>query len=149
LETLECERQLRLLTEAIPQQIWRANADGEIEYCNHDLVEFTGRSIDALHGEDLFESFHVADLPMFRRRWNAARLTGTEFEVESRARDAIGNYRRFLIRGIPQHSASGEVSCWYGVHIDIEELYRAEHRVAACELKRLEIHCGKRFIASR
>jgi K+-sensing histidine kinase KdpD len=68
LETLGRERQLRLLTEAIPQQIWRANANGGIEDCNRDLVEFTGRSIDALHGEELFESFNVADLPMFRRR---------------------------------------------------------------------------------
>jgi len=133
LETLERERQLRLLTEAIPQQIWRANANGEIEYCNHDLIEFTGRSIDALNGEELFAAFHVSDLPTFRRRWNAARLTGTDFEVESRVRDAIGNYRWFLIRGIPQHTASGEVSSWYGVHIDIEERYRAEQALRVAQ----------------
>ena len=133
LETLERERQLRLLTEAIPQQIWRANAIGEIEYCNHDLIEFTGRSIETLHGEELFSIFHVSDLPIFRRSWNAARRTGSDFEVESRVRDAIGNYRWFLIRGIPQHTASGEVSCWYGVHIDIEERYRAEQALRVAQ----------------
>ncbi len=134
LETLERERQLRLLTEAIPQQIWRANANGQIEYCNHDLIEFTGRSIDALCGEQLFRSFHVSDLPIFRRRWNEARLAGTGFEVESRVRDAIGNYRWFLVRGIPQHTAGGEVSSWYGVHIDIEERYRAEQALRVAQV---------------
>jgi PAS domain S-box-containing protein len=133
LETLERERQLRLLTEAIPQQIWRANANGEIEYCNHDFIEFTGRSIDALNGEDFFAIFHVSDLPIFRRSWNAARLNGTNFEVESRVRDAAGDYRWFLIRGIPQRTASGEVSCWYGVHIDIEERYRAEQALRVAQ----------------
>jgi len=48
-------------------------------------------------------------------------------------RDAIGNYRWFLIRGIPQHTASGEVSCWYGVHIDIEERYRAEQALRVAQ----------------
>ncbi len=133
LETLERERQLRLLTEAIPQQIWRANANGQIEYCNHDLSEFTGRSIETLHGEEFLSIFHVSDLSIFRRSWNTARRTGTHFEVESRVRDAIGNYRWFLIRGIPQHTTNGEVSCWYGVHIDIEERYRAEQALRVAQ----------------
>jgi PAS domain S-box-containing protein len=133
LETLERERQLRLLTEAIPQQIWRANANGAIEYCNRDLIEFTGRSIEKLQGEELFAIFHASDLPIVRRTWNSARRTGTHFEVESRVRDAGGNYRWFLIRGIPQRTANGEVSSWYGVHIDIEERYRAEQALRVAQ----------------
>ena len=133
LETRERERQLRLLTEAIPQQIWRANANGEIEYCNHDLTDFTGRSMETLCGEGFFSILHVTDLPIFRRSWNAARFAGIDFEVESRVRDAVGNYRWFLIRGIAQHTASGEVSCWYGVHIDIEERYRAEQALRVAQ----------------
>ena len=35
LEIKESERQLRILTEAIPQQIWRTDPRGCIEYCNH------------------------------------------------------------------------------------------------------------------
>ncbi len=132
-EALERERQLRFLTEAIPQQIWRANANGEIEYCNRDLIEYTGRSIESLRGEEFFSIFHVSDVPIFRRSWNAARRTGDDFEVEARVRDAIGNYRWFLIRGIHQQMASGEVSCWYGVQIDIEERYRAEQALRVAQ----------------
>ena len=38
IEIKESERQLRILTEAIPQQIWRTDVAGSIEYCNHHLV---------------------------------------------------------------------------------------------------------------
>jgi len=128
-ETLERERQLRLLTEAIPQQIWRADAEGEIEYCNRDLVEFTGKSIESLHGEEFYSIFHPFDVPRFRESWSAARLEGAQFEIEARVQDTDENYRWFLIRGVPQHTADGKIACWYGVHIDIEERYRAEQAI--------------------
>lgn len=126
LETLERERQLRLLTEAIPQQIWRADPDGRIEYCNQDLVKFTGRSNEDLCGGEFLSIFHQSDAPVFASTLNAARATGTRFEIEARVHDAAGNFRWFLIRGIPQFTASGEIASWYGVHIDIEERHRAE-----------------------
>jgi PAS domain S-box-containing protein len=127
LETLERERQLRLLTEAIPQQIWRADANGHIEYCNQDLVNFTGESHDNLCGGSFLTIFHSIDASVFQRTWEIARSTGTRFEIEARVHDARGNFRWFLIRGIPQYTASGEIASWYGVHIDIEERHHAEH----------------------
>ena len=126
LETLERERQLRLLTEAIPQQIWRADADGRIEYCNQDLVKFTGKSNEDSCGVKFLSIFHPSDAPVFASTLNAARATGTRFEMEARVHDAAGNFRWFLVRGIPQYTASGEIASWYGVHIDIEERHRAE-----------------------
>lgn len=45
LEIKESERQLRILTEAIPQQIWRADAKGAIEYCNQHLRDYLGAKI--------------------------------------------------------------------------------------------------------
>ncbi len=125
-ETLERERQLRLLTEAIPQQIWRANSKGEIDYCNRDLIKFTGQDTRMLIGDNFLTILHPSDANTFRRSWDAAQRSGTQFEVESRVRSAHGDYRWFIIRGIPQHTADGKVGCWYGVHIDIEERYRAE-----------------------
>ena len=126
LETLERERQLRLLTEAIPQQIWRAGADGRIEHCNQDLVKFTGKSINDLYGGKFLSIFHPSDAPVFASTLNGARATGIRFEIEARVNDAAGNFRWFLIRGIPQYTASGEIASWYGVHIDIEDRRRAE-----------------------
>ena len=133
LETLERERQLRSLTEAIPQQIWRANSNGEIEYCNRDLIKFTGRGAGTLIGGKFFEILHPSDANIFRQEWEAAQRSGAQFETESRVRNSDGDYRRFLIRGIPQYTADGEVACWYGLHIDIEQRHRAEEALRVAQ----------------
>jgi C4-dicarboxylate-specific signal transduction histidine kinase len=54
-------------------------------------------------------------------------------------REAAGGYRWFLIRGNPQLGANGEIICWYGVLIDIEEQERTQQAllIAQDNLSRL------------
>ena len=139
LEITERERQLRLLTEAIPQQIWRTDANGAVEYCNRNLVEYVGMDTGDLRGQVLFSCLHPEDTALFYQSWSAARLVKEKFEVEARVRASNGAYRWFLIRSNPQLSANGEVKCWYGVHIDVEDQRRAQQEllVAQDDLARL------------
>jgi PAS domain S-box-containing protein len=127
-EILERERQLKLLTESIHQQIWSANANGKIEYCNRDLLEYTGKDLEDLEGEAFFSIFHADDALPFRESWETARSSIGLFELQARVRGANGKYRLFLVRGIPQRTSQGEVARWYGVHIDIEDQQRAQQR---------------------
>lgn len=129
-EILESERQLRLLTEAIPQQIWRAGAAGEIEYCNQHLLEYLGRSAEELRGGGFFAILHPEDEPLFRLEWREALGSGRNFETEVRIRGAAGGYRWFLVRSLPQRTESGAIARWYGTHIDIEEQHRAQQELA-------------------
>jgi len=129
LEIAERERQLRLLTEAIPQQIWAADVQGRIEYCNHDLLEHLGKTPRELQGEAFFTVLHPEDAALFREGWDAARNSGGRFEVQVRIRGANGGYRWFLVRGVPQRSTSGEILRWYGVHIDVEDQHRSQERL--------------------
>jgi len=124
---VESERQLRLLTEAIPQQIWRAAADGTIEYCNQHLLQYTGRTADGMTGDQFLSVIHRDDRDEFCEAWANAVNSEIEFEDECRICGADGQYRWFLIRSIPQFSAGGLIVRWYGTHIDIEKRHRAEH----------------------
>jgi PAS domain S-box-containing protein len=126
LEIQESERQLRLLTEAIPQQIWRTDAAGRIEYCNNDLRIYTGRTMESLSDEMFFQIFHPEDEPLFRQEWRAALLRGSKFEVEARVRAANGAYRWFLVRSTPQRAEDQRVERWYGIHIEVEQQHRAQ-----------------------
>jgi len=128
-EILERERQLRLLAEAIPQQIWSADASGSIEYCNRDLLAYIGKETKDLHGEAFFTIFHPEDASPFREGWEAARTGVGNFEVQARIRGSNGLYRWFLARGIPQRSADGKIVRWYGVHVDIEDQQRTQQRL--------------------
>lgn len=132
-ELAERERQLRLLTEAIPQQIWRTDAQGEIEYCNRNLVDFVGRDTNELRGESFFGILHPEDAALFKERWTEARATCARFEMQARVKSQAGPYRWFLIRGNPQLNTEGRVQCWYGVHIDIEEQQRAQYSLAVAQ----------------
>ena len=139
LEIKESERQLRLLTEAIPQQIWRADGTGHIEYCNHHLCDYVGASKKAMQGEAFFNFLNPEDEPLFRQGWQTALASGSRFEVEARVRGADGVYRWFLVRSIPQRSVNGQIACWYGIHIDVEEQHRAQQSLmlAQSDLSRL------------
>jgi PAS domain S-box-containing protein len=123
-EIQQSEHQLRLLTEAIPQQIWRADAQGSIEYVNHNLREFLGIPEDALLGDRLFGAIHPQDASLVHNSWTHALNAGTPFEVQARILGADAGYRWFLIRAFPQRSENGEISRWYGLHIDIESRQR-------------------------
>jgi PAS domain S-box-containing protein len=125
-EIQESERQLRLLTEAIPQQIWRADGAGRIEHCNQHLRDYTGMNVTDLAGEAFFQILHPEDAQLYLQGWRDAVMMGGLFEEEARVRRADGTYRWFLARSIPQRSAEGAIACWYGTHIDIEEQHRAQ-----------------------
>ena len=133
-EIQESERRLRTLTEAIPQQIWSAGADGEIDYCNNHLLEYTGHAPDELNGEEFFRILHPEDEPTFRESWAASRESAEKLEGEWRVKGGDGEYRWFLVRSVPQRSGAGrEVGRWYGTHIDIEERRRAERALVEAQ----------------
>ena len=133
LEITERERQLRLLTEVIPQQIWATDAKGDIEYCNHDLLTHVGKTVDELRCEGLISILHPEDAPLFRQIWTAARSSGERFELQVRIQGANGTYRWFLMRGVPQLTMSGEVRRWYCVHIDVDDQHRSQERLSSAK----------------
>jgi PAS domain S-box-containing protein len=132
-EIQESERQLRVLTDAIPQQIWSATPDGSVQYCNQHLLTFVGRAMEEINGEKFFSIVHSEDLDLFREAWATAFASKSRFEGEWRIRGADGHYRWFLVRGVPQESSDGQIARWYGTHIEIEERHRAEQALIAAQ----------------
>jgi len=93
-----------LLTEVIPQQIWRADIYGRIELCNRHLLDYIGGLANSLRGGSFFRILHPEDAPGFGQAWEAALAGGGRFEAEARVQSGNGVYRWFLIRAIPQFS---------------------------------------------
>jgi PAS domain S-box-containing protein len=95
-----------MLTEAIPQQIWRTDASGCIEYCNQHLCDYLGRRAEELQGEAFFSVIHPEDKPLFRQGWQAALANAGMFEIEVRVRGTEGIYHWFLVRSVPKMAKS-------------------------------------------
>jgi PAS domain S-box-containing protein len=133
LDIQESERQLRMLTEAIPQQIWRTDVAGSIEYCNHHLCDYLGQRTEVLRGEAFFNVIHPEDKSLFCQGWQEALRSGDRFEIEARVHGGDGVYRWFLVRSIPQRSEEGKIARWYGIHIDIEQQHRAQQHLVQAQ----------------
>jgi PAS domain S-box-containing protein len=137
-EIQESERRLRTLTQAIPQQIWSAGADGRIEHCNDHLLDYAG--VPELSGERYLQILHPEDEQEFRKAWERSRSAGEKFEGEWRVRDANGNYRWFLIRSLPQRAPDGQIERWYGTHIETEDRRRAEQALNQAQVELADLN---------
>ena len=138
-EILESERRLRTLTEAIPQQIWSADAEGLIDHCNNHLLDYVGRGMDEMTGDGYFGVIHPEDEELMRESWKTCREAGEKLEGEWRVRGADGSYRWFLVRSVPQRSGEGAIERWYGTHIDTEDRRRAEQALMQAQTELLNL----------
>jgi len=120
------ETQSRTLLDAIPQQIWSGPPDGTLDYCNARWRSYMGLGLEELQGEGWQSMLHPDDRERVLRAWLKSVTEGTPYEQEERHRQADGQYRWFLARGMPLRDEDGRIVRWYGTNTDIEDLKRAE-----------------------
>jgi hypothetical protein len=131
-EILERERHLRTLTEAIPQQIWAFDTEGNIQYVNQHLKSYLGVESDSIGAEELADAVHPDDRDAFTSAWQAAITRGESFELEARVR-GNGQYRWFLIRGLSRLAHDGGIEHWYGINIDIDTQHQAQQSLTLAQ----------------
>src|SRR5580704_12158414 len=125
----EDERELRRITDAIPQTIVVQNPCGVPIYANQATLDYTGLTADDVVAPNFRERiFHPEDLEKFRNERKAALARGLPFEFEHRALRKDGQYRWFLIRYNPFRNEQGQVIRWYATGTDIDDRVRAEER---------------------
>ena len=123
------EFQLERVIDALPGFVWSALPAGDVEFCNQRWLDYTGKSLDEVRGEELAAAIHPQDKSDFVEKWRAASTQGESFQAEARMRRADGCYRWFLIRAVPLGDTKGGIGRWYGTNVDIEELKRAQEEV--------------------
>src|SRR5256712_7493061 len=125
----EDERELRRITDTIPQTIVVLDATGAPIYANQATLDYAGRTSEDVLAADFRERiFHPDDLERLRGERKAAMERGLPFEAEMRALGKDGQYRWFLIRYNPFRNEQGQVIRWYATGTDIHERVRMEER---------------------
>lgn len=113
------EQALRHVAQTIPQLVWIASPDGQIQWYNARWFEYTGQTPGAAESLDWLSVQHPDDAAL-AQQWRTAIRTGDPLAVESRLRAADGTYRWFLSRFEPMRDATKQVIKWYGSATDIE-----------------------------
>ncbi|WP_295686836.1 CHASE3 domain-containing protein [uncultured Nevskia sp.] len=115
------ERRLQSVMNAIPQKIFTARPNGDIDYFNPHWSEYTGLSAAQLDGWLWTQAIHPDDLAENVRVWQQAIDSGEPFMFEHRFRRADGEYRWHLSRAKALTDDNGEVLLWVGANTDIHE----------------------------
>ena len=125
-ELRQSEQRFRQLADAMPQIVWTARPDGNIDYLNRRWTEFTG--LPQTVGNDGWGPIvHPDDARPAKERWAASVRSGAPFEMEMRLLDRRQqSYRWHLIRTVAVHDEAGRVARWFGTGTDIHEQKRAE-----------------------
>jgi two-component system, sensor histidine kinase and response regulator len=134
-ELLQSAHRYRFLADAMPQIVWTAKPDGNLDYYNKRWFDYTGMTMEQAKDWGWKPVLHPEDLQNCVECWAKAFTTACDYEVEYRLKRASdGVYRWHIGRAFPLRNQNGEIIQWVGTCTDIDDQKRAhdelEKRVA-------------------
>ncbi|MET0428069.1 MAG: PAS domain-containing protein [Microvirga sp.] len=126
------EAQFRAFAQAMPNHVWTAPPDGQLDWFNDRVYQYSGTQPGSLDGAGWTGLVHPDDLGDAGGRWATALATAGTYEAEFRLRRADGAYRWHIARAVPILGEGDSVLCWIGTNTDIED-----QRAAAEALRHL------------
>jgi PAS domain S-box-containing protein len=131
----ESERNSHLVVDSIPGLVGLLTTDGDVQFVNRQILEYTGQTLQELKQWGTNGTVHPQDLPHVIQVFTQSITSGRPYEIEQRLRRSDGVYRWFQNKGFPLRDASGHIVSWCVLLTDIDERKRAE-----AELRRAYDH---------
>lgn len=129
------EKDFNLLAESMPQIVWVTDADGKNIYFNHQWVEYTGLTLEESYGDGWNKPFHPEDQKRAWVLWQNATKQNATYSLECRLRSAKGEYKWWLVRGVPVLDQNGAILKWFGTCTDIDQIKHTEITLRQSELR--------------
>jgi len=128
------ERELREMTETIPEMLWSATPDGAIDYCNTRFLEYTGFTAQAVTHDGWQKTLHPEDLARILPVWMSCVATGALYRVEVRTFHVLdGTYRWCTVTALPQRDEHGRISKWHGTIVDMHDWKQAQEELRSTQ----------------
>jgi PAS domain S-box-containing protein len=127
------ETELRITLETIPAFVGTYLPDGCVDFISQSWLDYTGLSREEWLGSGWMKVAHPEDRDRTMEKWRAGLVSGEPFGIETRFRQADGEYRWFLGRSVPLRDEKGNIVKWYATVTDIEDRKRAEEKLRRSE----------------
>ncbi len=139
----DSEAQFRTLAQAMPNQVWMAQPDGQLHWFNDLTYAYSGAAGGALDGDGWVGIVHPDDVPNAAERWTLSLSSGVTYETEFRLRRHDGVYRWHLARAVPLFDEMDGIAGWVGTNTDIEDQKATTEALADLNLN-LEVQVQQR-----
>jgi len=116
----------RFLAESMPQMVFTARPNGDVDYFNQQWTAFTGFTFDEIKDWRWTRFIHPEDLVETVHQWSHSLATGEPFELQHRFRRADGTHRWHLSRASPMRDTKGTITMWISSNTDIDDQKRIE-----------------------
>jgi PAS domain S-box-containing protein len=137
----ESEQKFRLLADSMPQHVWTSDTEGNLNYFNQSVFNFSGLTPDQIIKDGWIQIVHPDDRDENIRTWMNAIATGKDFLLEHRFLKHDGQYYWQLSRALPVRDRQGSIQMWVGTSTDINEIKKHQQekddfiKIASHELK--------------
>src|SRR5580698_7160942 len=102
--------ELSLIIETIPGLVWCADPDGELNYLNRRILDYTGTSADDFAHVGWARFLHPDDVEQTLHAWSHAVETGKPYDIQCRLRRYDGVHRWFRAHGQAAWDSDGRVT---------------------------------------
>ena len=126
----ESEARFRHLAQSMPNHVWTARPDGNLDWFNDQVYAYSGAALGELDGEQWAVIVHPDDLEAAAGVWADARVRGVSYQTEFRLRRHDGGYRWHITRAVPVRNEAGAIERWIGSNTDIQDQKAAEADLA-------------------
>ncbi len=124
----------RFTNDSLPQIVWTAGLDGQIDYFNRRFHDYTGLTVEQSRDGGWVQALHPDDRKEPLETARRALLEGRAHETEVRLRRGQdGAYRWHLNRTSPMRDADGQIVQWFGTATDIDDQKRARETALRSE----------------
>lgn len=116
------EARFRLLADSMPQFVWTGDAQGNLNYFNRTVYDYSGLSAEEVAVKGWLQIVHPDEQEANVAAWTAAVNSGVDFFFEHRFKHRDGTYRWQMSRARPLRNAEGRINMWVGTSTDIQAM---------------------------
>ena len=119
------KKTFQFLADLIPEMIWTASQDGEIDYVNQRFAQYFGLTDKVFSLNTILSKIHAEDRKKFITTWKDDIRSGNDLNIEIQLDNGRNGYEWHLVKATSYVNEENQVTKWFGSCFNIDAHRRA------------------------